>query len=275
MTKRRPLYSERNEVGKPENGLIYDDVPDRVGEGLVNIISEIVARSMHDYSGIAVSTCRALDRKPSAMATLGTVSDGLEHLLTLLDDVNEFCDLSEAAGNQLDGDDNVKFANELNALFTRRYFGYQMRDGQMERVGARVQDEAIAEARGILRDPDLAGPDEQFQKAVGFFNQRPSPDCENCVKEAVSAVEGVAGVLLGVDSPVLSKALKRLRSEKDVHPTLVSILEKLYAYRGDAEGVAHALTGDKEVRVEEAEFVLGMSASAIVYLARLYGRGVD
>ena len=53
------------------------------------------------------------------------------------------------------------------------------------------------------------------------------------------------------------------------------MLEKLYAYRGDAEGVAHALTGEKEVRLEDAEFALAVSASAIVYLARLYGRGVE
>jgi hypothetical protein len=163
----------------------------------------------------------------------------------------------------------------VNQLFARRYFGYELRDGRIERVGARVQEEAIAEARGILRDPDLSGPDEQYQKAIGFFNRRPEPDCENCVKEAVSAVEGVARVLLNDNSVVLSDAIKRLKKEKDVHPTLVKLLDNLYAYRGDAEGVAHALTGDKEVRIEEAEFVLGISASAIVYLARLFGRGVE
>jgi len=145
----------------------------------------------------------------------------------------------------------------------------------MERVGARAQEKAIAEARGILRDPDLSGPDQQFQKAIGFFNRRPEADCENCVKEAVSAVEGVAQVLLGDDSLMLSEALKRLRKQKDVHPALLVLLDKLYGYRSDAEGVAHALTGDKEVRIEEAEFVLGVSASAIVYFARLFGRPVE
>ena len=64
-------------------------------------------------------------------------------------------------------------------------------------------------------------------------------------------------------------------SAQDVHPTLIGLLEKLYAYKGDAEGVGHALTEQKEVRTEEAEFVLGVAASAIVYLARLYGRQVE
>jgi hypothetical protein len=91
----------------------------------------------------------------------------------------------------------------------------------MEKVGARVQEAAIAEARGILRDSDLSGPDDQYQKAIGFFNRRPEPDCENCAKEAVSAVEGVARVLLNDHSITLSRAVKRLQTEKDVHPSLL------------------------------------------------------
>jgi hypothetical protein len=191
---------------------------------------------------------------------------------------DEFCTICEVAYRALERDNEEAadvFSNGINRVFARNYFGYEMRDGRIEKVGAHAQDAAIAEARGILRDPDLAGPDEQFQKALGFYSRRPQADCENCVKEAVSAVEGVARILLNDHSLTLSKALRRLEREKDVHPALVQLVEKLYGYRGDAKGVGHALTGDSEVRLEEAEFVLGVSANAIVYLARLYGRGVQ
>lgn len=208
--------------------------------------------------------------------------DWPDHLLaTLFEQIawDELCDACEIIWDWFSGSERPDladwFSNSLNDLFARNYFGYELRDGQIERVGARSQEEAIADARGILHDPELKGPDEQYQKAIGFYNRRPEPDCENCVKEAVSAVEGVARIVLGDHSITLSDALKRLRKEKDVHATLISMLEKLYAYRGDAEGVGHALTGDKEVRNEEAEFVLGVSASAIVYLARLFGRSVQ
>ncbi len=43
------------------------------------------------------------------------------------------------------------------------------------------------------------------------------------------------------------------------------------AYRGDAEGVGHGRTGEPEVNIEDAEFILNSSAALIVYLARLYG----
>ena len=84
----------------------------------------------------------------------------------------------------------------------------------------------------------------------------------------------MARVLLQDDSLLLSAAAKRLQKEKGVNPNLLRLISDLYAYRGDAKGVAHGLTA-KEVGLAEAEFVLSASANAIVYLARLYGRRVE
>lgn len=258
-------FSRRHETRRPAEGLIYQSVPDRVRDGLVNVLMRLGAGAP-----FAVALFRGLDRVPRPYVDIGDVETLLRKI-----EWDEFCDAVEVIGHLLRSERRDDFSNAVNELFARHYFGYELRDGQIERVGARVHEEAIAGARGILRDPDLSGPDEQYQKAIGFFNRRPEPDCENCVKEAVSAVEGVARVLLGDPKIVLSGATKLLPKRKDVHPTLVKLLDNLYAYRGDAEGVGHARTGDKEVRIEEAEFVLGVSASAIVYLARLYGRGVE
>ena len=268
MTERIP-FSQRYETRRPSEGLIYDRVPQRLYHGFLNILRQLHERLRREVWQLALQMCYRLDRElPYAPSFL--LSEFIGDL-----DWDELCDACEAIWERLDGPNRDWLSNEMNALFARRYFGYELRDGRMERVGARAQEKAIAEARGILRDPDLSGPDQQFQKAIGFFNRRPEPDCENCVKEAVSAVEGVAQVLLEDDSLTFSQALKRLRKHKDVHPTLLVLLDKLYGYRSDAEGVAHALTGEKEVRIEEAEFVLGVSASAIVYLARLFGRAVE
>ncbi len=166
--------------------------------------------------------------------------------------------------------------NELNEIFLRNYLAYQLRDGKVERVGTRIEDQVVAKARGILRDDDLAGPNEQFLKAVGFFSQRPLPDVENCVKEAVGAAEGVARVLLEDPSILLSDAARELGKHRGVHPTLQKLIQNLYAYRGDAEGAAHGKTGAKpSVTLADAELVLNASAALIVYMARLYERGVE
>src|SRR6266487_2814886 len=52
------------------------------------------------------------------------------------------------------------------------------------------EDKIVAAAKGILRDADLAGPNDQFGNALAAFNRRPEPDTENCVKDAVGAAEG-------------------------------------------------------------------------------------
>ena len=262
------VFSRRYETRRPEAGLIFDDVPDRVAQGFYNIFIRLTTISPYDPgSGVVEELAEALDIEIDSNLTLSFIVEGTEW--------DEFLDVCEVLHGLLRPEQRDDYANRLNSLFVRNYFGYELRDGRIEQVGAKEQEIVIAEARGILRDDDLRGPDEQFQKAVGFYNRRPEPDLENAVKEAVSAVEGVAQILLGDTSLTLSKALARLKKEQDVHPTLIIMLEKLYAYRGDAEGVAHALTGDKEVRREDAEFALAVSASAIVYLARLFGRGVE
>ena len=161
--------------------------------------------------------------------------------------------------------------NEVNLILRRNFVGYELKDGKFERAGASAADAVVTEARGILRDPQFQGPNDQFLKAVGFYSLRPEPDEENCVKEAVGAVEGMARILLQNDSILLSGAAKELVKRGKLHAPLRKVIDGIYAYRGDAEGVSHGRTGEPEVNIADAEFVLNSSAALIVYLARAYG----
>ena len=59
---------------------------------------------------------------------------------------------------------------------------------------------------------------------------------------------------------------------EDVNKIIPKLLDetirKVYAYRGDQPGVAHGLVGTSKVTVDEAEFVLAMSAAIIIYLVK-------
>jgi hypothetical protein len=190
---------------------------------------------------------------------------------------DEFYEILETVASLIGSYGDVRdwYHNQVNEVLRRHYVAYELRDGRVERVGTKLEDEVIAEARAILRDDDLAGPNEQFLKAVGFFSQRPLPDVENCVKEAVGAVEGLAGVLLSDSSILLSDAIKVIGAQKDIHKTLQKLFQNLYAFRGDAQGAAHGSTGAKpKITLADAELTLNASAALIVYLARLYGRSV-
>ncbi len=280
MTER---FSARVGLTRPANGLIYDSIPVGVADGFCNLMRR-VPESIR--AGMRQFVCDSLDIYCNDFETVYGWDD-IDHFRTfLLQNVNKtewygFYDLTEVIWLALEGKSlgpgvslQDDFENEVNGILRRNFVGYELRKGRIERVGANVTDAAIAEARGILRDAQLKGPNDQFLKAVGFFSQRPAPDAENCVKEAIGAVEGMARILLKNDSILLSSASKELVKRGKLHPTLQKVIDGLYAYRGAAEGVGHGRTGERNVMIEDAEFVLNTAAAVIVYLARLYGVGV-
>ena len=168
--------------------------------------------------------------------------------------------------------DSQEFSKEVNKIFIKYGLGYQMRDGLIERISDIDTNERIEQARLILQEPEYKGPAKQFNKAVGFFSQRPEPDPANCVKDAVGAIEGVARIISGEKKAVLTQLLDREPFKSGMPPTLRGSIEKLYAYRGDAPGAGHGQVAESSVGIEEAEFVLGISASAIVYMAKKRGK---
>ena len=273
----RKRFSDRLGVRRPSEGLVFESVPKSLRAAFLNLLRSL-GNQVTNWNWKAVYRIleAAIDKwTPDTMYTVN-----VNTIDKLLDGCTwyEFFDLVEKVVEILEPEPEYQaaFINEFNEALLRNYVGYEIRDARVERVGAREAEAVIAEARGILRDPDFAGPDDQFQKAIGFFNQRPKPDVENCVKDAVGAVEALARILLNDASILLSDAVKEIGKHKRVHRTLQKLVENLYAYRGDAEGVAHGKTGAKtSVTEADAEFVLHTSAACIVYLARLYGKGVE
>lgn len=263
-------FSLRTRVAAPGGGLIFDDVPPGVVNGFCNYITRLDAAHLDELYALV---CERLDVLYSADDAWSPQYPSLTRA-SIENIIGEgwyrFYDICEIVGEFI-GDGGDEYQNTLNNILRRNFVGYELRDGKIERAGASAADAVVAEARGILRNPRFQGPNDQFLKAVGFYSQRPEPDEENCVKEAVGAVEGVARILLQNDSILLSDAAKELVKRGKVPVTLRKVFDGIYAYRGDAEGVGHGRTGAPEVSIEHAELVLNSSAALIVYLARLYG----
>jgi hypothetical protein len=259
--------------------LVVDSLPSGVPIGTANVLVQVGPYEIGSYVTVI---CNATDTKlptPSGrgLTIVSSPYHTYDDLVALLAKLqwDRFCEAVEQIYEHIPKAATKRSLQKgLNTVFARNGFGYEMRNGQLERIGALTHDEAVAEARSILRDSDLKGPAEQFRKAQSFYHARPTPDCANAVKEAIGAVEGLARILVGDPSILLSKVPTLLSRTKGTHPALADLIVKLYGYRGDADGAAHGATGVRPVPLEEAEFVLGISASCIVYLARLYGRSI-
>ncbi len=184
----------------------------------------------------------------------------------------QFYDVCEVLWQGLEGKgERDRLSNEINILFREEHLGFELRDGKVEKTGSAFTDARVKEARYLLKEPEFKGADQHFEKALKALNTRPNPDVENCIKDAVSAIESVGRIIVNDDKALLSDVIKSMTRNEIIPKPLDEAIQKVYAYRGDQPGVAHGLVGKSKVTIDEAEFVLAMSAAIIIYLVKKRG----
>ena len=117
-----------------------------------------------------------------------------------------------------------------------------------------------------------------LEKALTLFSQRPIPDYNNAIKEAISAVEATCCTIakdFGANDGVntLGKALNYITDEKATHLTielpkpLKNVIHQLYGFTSDEGGIRHGGTSYTEEDMETACFMI-VTCSAILNLLR-------
>jgi hypothetical protein len=108
----------------------------------------------------------------------------------------------------------------------------------------------------------------QFQKATRFCYYSTPSDSLNCVKEAVGAVEAFAKILLNDTSSTLGKLSKPLTSSYMNHPAMEKIVDGIYGVASDVPGARHGAYRATNFGEDDAEFILNVCASLLIYLAK-------
>ena len=102
--------------------------------------------------------------------------------------------------------------------------------------------------------------------------EAPGVDYENACKEAICAIESIVLTLTGGSD--LVKELRRLAREDHIPKPIAEMVIKLYAYRGDEPGIAHAGPETPDVGKEEAQLLFNLAGSIGAYLrAKLLSEG--
>ena len=161
-----------------------------------------------------------------------------------------------------------QITDRIEAIFATEQLLYRFTLGGIEWRFPEVTAEVIGAAtRRLTESTRLAAVAAQWQKALAHLSERP-PDSENCIKDAVGALEGTVRILSGKHTPTFSSLITPFSRQINMHPALAGVVEKVYAYRGDEQGVAHGATKEARDLTAEAEMVLHVSAASIIYFEK-------
>lgn len=161
---------------------------------------------------------------------------------------------------------------EIQRLFAEEGFAFEYSDGLVRRGGRKHTVDLTTRAQVVLGDPALMLARKHYDKALQFFRNRAAPDYENCVKEAVCAVEAAGKLLFpSAKASTLGDVIKWLQKAKEISvpPGLLQVVTGIYAFRNGGEGVGHGASEGGVATQEVAEFVLAVCASQIIYFVDL------
>jgi hypothetical protein len=170
------------------------------------------------------------------------------------------------------------FTNEVNLIMEEENLVFHFSDGQFHRRGSAQTQKVFERVGAVLANPKLEKVKNHYNKARKFFDLRPTPDLENCVKEALCALEACIEILTAKNaSKEFEKAIRQLQGNRpDQIPSPIGDgMIKLHSYRGSGQGVAHASLQGNRVALVDAELVLSLVASYITYLVDLFPSAED
>jgi len=255
FSKRFGLRPEPKQV-KP------NEVPDAVRVKIIPLIDEYRSNGLSGATTLGVNLYEAIGKiSPQATGDMKMIRS-----LFLEAEWWQVFDLCEALVKLCRFREQI--AERIDAIFAEEGVPYRMTgDGIVWRFTEDAAKVLGDTTRYLVNEPSLRGPSQQWRKAMDHLSERP-PDAENCIKDAIGAVEGTGRILSGRETETLSTLLKPFARQIDMHPVLAGMVDKLYAYRGDEQAVAHGATQEPKDLLAEAEFVLHVSAAVITYLAK-------
>lgn len=273
------LFSKRLGLTPTPKGLLHEVVPITARNGFCSLIVECVNsfkpkyKEYEGYQKLYSDICKYLRVFPSTEKP--KIFHEEEHYHHKLNELVvtckwwQFYDICEIIlGFFIIKNRKEAFSKRVNKLFKEEHLGYELRDGKVEKISSEYVDRKIQEVRYLLKEPEFKSADELFEKAIKALNERPKPDAENCIKDAIASVES-AGKIIRKDKNARIDNIIKDAIQKGIIPQLLGDpIIKLYAYRGNEPAIAHGGIEPSKVTEDEAEFVLAMSAAIILYLVK-------
>ena len=190
-------FGARPPIPRPEP----NTVPDSVRVKLIPLIDELRTAELPGATSLGPALCEVIGRLPPRP------SGDMQMIRWLFREVEwwEVYDLCEALVRLARKPEVV--AERIEALFAEENLPDAMTQNGIEwRFSAPAQSVIKEAENALLVDEELRGPAEQWQKARSHLAAMP-PDSENCIKDAIGALEGAACILSGQEGEMLSSLI--------------------------------------------------------------------
>lgn len=272
---RRDSFTERFGITYRALDQVLDMVPEQVRLGLHTILVNLATDGnvyLHDLYGSLFqipSIHRSYIKYPPMKMSGDVVRRHLENLLQSCA-WNIFFDIAQVSAehvSEVSPELVSDFEYTFNELLLENGIQWVLKDGKIERRRPEPIATVIEESFQFLAQQGFEASRSQLQKAVRALDQRPEPDVENCVKDAVGALEGTARTLSTNPKASLKSILDAEPFSSRTHAALREALLKIEGYRNDAPGAGHSMVAGKpKVETADAEFVLTSCVAGIIFL---------
>jgi hypothetical protein len=219
----------------------------------------------HSYTSMRELICPVLHKFPNHnnWSEIPNVRDEVRDLLEGCDWFRIY-DIAEVAYRSfIRGNREREFATRLNALFEDLGIGWQMVDGNIVTRENQDFETAVAHADEHIEAAGMRTSKMELDEARADLSRRPEPDITGTVQQCMAALECVARQFSGDEQATLGPIIQRHAAALGIPKPSDGGIEKMWGYA--SEMARHVKEGRVPTR-EEAEFLLGRSASIITYL---------
>lgn len=156
-----------------------------------------------------------------------------------------------------------KFEKEVNEYFAEAGIGWQLINGKVDIRGEEGFESIVHSAYDELSISGRVTAGKELHEAIHDLSRRPTPDITGAIQHAIAALECVARDVCGDSKANLGDIMKKY---KDIIPQpLDESVKKAWGFA--SENARHIREG-REPSFEEAELIVGISASVATYLAK-------
>jgi len=161
-------------------------------------------------------------------------------------------------------DKRITLTTNLNFILERERSGYRV---VADIITPITNETELSEIAKISSPSDpFSATSTHIRQSLKLYSDRENPDYRNSVKEAVSAIEATAKVIVGDPKATLGKALAKIEEDHQLHGAFKEGVSKLYGWTSDASGIRHALSDVDKIDEADARFMLVSCSAFCNYL---------